>query len=280
MSTETLESKHARALEILRSLERVAVAFSAGADSTFVLKLALDALGPENVVAVTGRSASLAVHELEQAVEIARRLGARHVILDTDEMADPRYAANPVNRCFYCKSELYNRLAAFIAEHGLRAVVNGNNVDDLDDHRPGHAAAEGLPVRSPCIEAGLTKQDIRELSRRLGLPTSDKPASPCLASRIPYGEPVTPEKLRQIEAAESALHDMGFQVCRVRHHGTLARIELPADEIRRAAEPETRAHIDAVLRACGFAYVALDLRGFRSGSLNEVVQISLSRRPA
>jgi len=263
---------------ILRDLDRVAVAFSAGVDSTFVLKVALDTLGPDRVVAVTGRSDSLAAEELEEARRLAEAMGAEHVVIDTQEFDDPNYLANPENRCYFCKTELYGKLDALVTERGLKAVINGINADDLGDWRPGLTAAREHGVQAPCAEAGLTKADIRELSREMGLPTFEKPASPCLSSRIPYGEPVTPEKLRMIEAAERILHEMGFRECRVRHHGALARIEVPPERIADLMQPERRARLDAALREIGYAYVTIDLRGFRSGSLNEVIAFGKAQR--
>ncbi len=271
MSDATLDQKLGKMRDILRSLERVAVAFSAGVDSTFVLKVAAETLGSRNVIAVTGKSESLAEGELEESVRLARSMGVEHVLLETHEIDDPNYAANPVNRCYFCKSELYARLDTFIAERGLNAAVNGINADDYADWRPGIQAASEHTVRAPCAEAGMSKQDIRALSERMGLPTFDKPASPCLSSRIQYGETITPAKLKQIERAEAFLHSLGFRECRVRHHNNMARIELPVAEIDRACSPELRTRIDSALREFGYAYVAIDLRGFRSGSMNEVI---------
>lgn len=270
------EEKYRRLCDRLRGLRSVAVAFSGGADSALVLKAALDALGPAHVVAVTGRSDSLAAAELEQARVLAQMLGAEHVILDTDEFADPHYTANPSNRCYYCKTTLYAHMDRLIAERGLAAVVSGTNADDLGDFRPGLAAAGEHRVVAPLAEAGLTKADVRELSRRLGLPTFDKPASPCLSSRVPYGEEVTPKKLRMIEAAEALLHEMGIRQCRVRHHaGDLARIEVEPLWLPTLAEPETAARIDADFRRIGYRCVTLDLGGFRSGGLNATVTVGM-----
>jgi len=267
----TLEAKLEKMRDILRALKRVVVAFSAGVDSTFVLKVAVDTLGPENVVAVTGESSSLARAEFEQAAQLARVLGVEHVVILTGEFEDPNYLANPVNRCYYCRTKLYSKLEDFIAQHGFNAAVNGINADDYQDWRPGIQAAREHAVRAPCAEAGMTKQDIRALSAQMGLPTCDKPASPCLASRVQYGEQITPEKLQQIERSEALLHSLGFRECRVRHHHNLARIELRPQDMDRAMQPEIRARIEAALREYGYTYVALDLRGFRSGSMNEVV---------
>ena len=261
--------------DILRSMERVAVAFSAGVDSTFVLKVALDTLGPGNVVAVTGRSDSLAEGEFEQARELTRAMGAEHVVIDTHEFDNADYVANPPDRCYHCKTELYDRLGEFIARRGFKAAVNGINADDFDDWRPGIRAASEHGVRAPCAEAGMTKLDIRELSRRLGLPTFDKPAMPCLSSRVEIDTPVTPEKLKMIERGEAFLRSLGLRDVRVRHHGKLARVEVPADRILEFMQPEVRSRIDDELREIGFTWVAMDLRGFRSGSMNEALQLDL-----
>lgn len=261
----------------LRTLQRVAVAFSGGVDSTFVLKVAVDALGPENVLAVTGQSASIASGEFDDAVRLAATIGAEHVILDTREFEDANYLANPTNRCYYCKTELYSRMAPLVAARGIRAIVNGTNADDLGDYRPGLTAAKEHNVRAPAAEAGLTKTEIRELSAKMGLPTHDKPAAPCLSSRVQYGESITPEKLRMIERAETVLRELGFRECRVRHHDKLARIEVPAHEIERLASEELRARIDAAFREIGYQYITVDLRGFRSGSMNEVIALGIAR---
>lgn len=271
MSEPSCDQKLEKMKDILRSLERVAVAFSAGVDSTFVLKVAADTLGPENVVAVTSNTDSLAGAEYDQARQLASDMGVEHVIIQTTEFNDPNYLANPANRCYYCKSALYDQMAEFIAERGLKAAVCGINAEDYEDWRPGIKAASEHSVRAPCAEAGMTKQDIRVLSEQLGLPTFDKPAMPCLSSRIQYGEQITPEKLKQVERSEAFLRSLGFRECRVRHHNNLARIEVPADQIEAVTRPEIRAQIDAALREYGYTYVAIDLRGFRSGSGNEVI---------
>lgn len=267
---QSLDEKYARLLEIVGELESTAVAFSAGVDSTLLLKVALDVLGPERVVAVTGRSASLAREEFEAARRIAAEVGAAHVILDTDEFENPNYTSNPANRCYFCKTTLYSHLRRLIAERGIRTMVNGTIVDDLGDHRPGLVAAAEHDVRAPLAEAGFSKADVRELSQRLGLPTFDKPASPCLSSRVPYGEAVTPEKLRMIEAAEAVLHELGFRECRVRHHGSLARIEVPIGQQEQLLVPALAARVEQEFRGIGYQFVCVDLRGLRSGSLNEV----------
>lgn len=269
-----LDQKLDRMKAILRDLEKVAVAFSAGVDSTFVLGVAIDVLGADRVLAVTGKSDSLASDEYEATCELARRFGVEHVVIETNEIDNPNYASNPTNRCYFCKSTLYEQIGPVIEPRGIRHVVNGTNADDLGDYRPGLQAAAEHDVRAPAAEAGLTKQDVRDLSARMGLPTFDKPAMPCLSSRIPYGEPVTSEKLRMIEQGEAYLRkELGIGDCRVRHHGALARIEVPPDQIERLASPAVRAELDRHFRSIGYQYVSVDLRGFRSGALNEVIQL-------
>ncbi|MGQ9649274.1 MAG: ATP-dependent sacrificial sulfur transferase LarE [Phycisphaerae bacterium] len=271
MSDAALQAKLERMKEIVRELKRVAVGFSAGVDSTFLLKVAVDTLGPANVVAVTADSESLTRRELDDARKLAAQMGVEHVVIRTDEMDDPNYRANPADRCYYCKQALFRKLDEFIAQRGAMVMAIGVNTDDFSDWRPGLQASKEKGVRMPAAEAGLSKADVRALSREMGLPTYDKPSSPCLASRLPYGEEITPEKLRQIERSEAFLHLLGFHVCRVRHHGNMARIEVPADQIECLCEPQTRAKIDAALREFGYQYVAVDIHGFRSGSLNEML---------
>ncbi len=270
-----LDAKFASMREILRSLERVAVAFSAGVDSTLVLKVAVDVLGCDNVVAVTAKSDSLARSEFEDSIRLADLVGAEHVVIETDEFDNPDYLANPTNRCYYCKTTLYEHLDRFLKSRGLRFAINGINADDLGDWRPGIQAADEFGVRAPAAEAGLTKDDVRALSQRLGLPTYDKPASPCLSSRVQYGESITPAKLRMIESCEAYLHELGFRVCRVRHHDTIARIEVPVEDIPRLANGDMRSRVEAHFRKAGYQYITLDLGGFRSGSMNEVIEVGL-----
>ncbi|MHC4088733.1 MAG: ATP-dependent sacrificial sulfur transferase LarE [Planctomycetota bacterium] len=279
MEDGTLDSKYKRMQDVIRSLDRVAVAFSAGVDSTLVLKVALDVLGPGNVIAVTGNSDSLARAEFEAAKSLADGVGAEHIILDTAEFENEDYLANPENRCYYCKTTLYEDMERFIRQRGITEIINGINADDYSDWRPGIRAANEHSVRCPAAEAGLTKADLRELSQRLGLPTFDKPASPCLSSRVPYGERITPEKLRMIESCEAFLHELGLRECRVRHHDNLARIEVPAEQISRLIEPETRSRVIGHFREAGYNYVTLDLIGFRSGSMNEVIAFGQAQPP-
>ena len=261
------QARLARCQEILRELGRVIVAFSAGVDSTFLLALAVRTLGRENALGVTGLSASLAQRELEEAKELVSKIGADCEYIATGELDDPRYAANPANRCYFCKSDLFNRVLAIARDRGYEAVLSGANADDTGDFRPGMQAAKELGVRSPLLEAGLTKADIRAGSKALGLPTWDKPAMACLASRVAYGLPITIGKLGRIEQAEYVLKDLGFRQCRVRDHDTVARIEVPGDQIEQLLAH--REKVLAALKGLGYKYVTLDLQGFRSGSMNE-----------
>ncbi|HEX6370688.1 MAG TPA: ATP-dependent sacrificial sulfur transferase LarE [Longimicrobium sp.] len=261
------ESKRQRLVEVLRECGSVVVGYSGGVDSVFLARVAVDVLGARNVLAVTGKSDSIASWMEDTAREVAGRFGIPWLELETHEIDDPRYAANPSNRCYFCKSELWTRLADVARDRGLNAVLDGSNADDVGDHRPGAVAATENAVRSPLLEAGLTKAEIRAWSRELGLPTWDQPAAPCLASRIPYGIAVTPERLRQVERAELGLRALGFRDFRVRHHDGLARLEVHPAEIARVAEH--RARIAEAVRAAGFRRVLIDLQGYRRGSLNE-----------
>ncbi|MDQ3521012.1 MAG: ATP-dependent sacrificial sulfur transferase LarE [Gemmatimonadota bacterium] len=260
-------SERQRLIEILRDCGSVVIGYSGGVDSVFLARIAVDVLGSENVLAVTGRSDSIASWMADTARNVAEQFGIPWLEIDTEEMSDPRYAANPSNRCYFCKDELWSKLAGVARERGLRVVLDGSNADDVGDHRPGAVAAREHGVRSPLLEAGLTKSEIRRWSRELGLPTWDQPASPCLASRLPYGLAVTPERLRQVEAAEGALRLLGFREFRVRHHGDIARLEVSPGEF--ASLVEQRGQVNHAVRAAGFQRVLLDLDGYRRGALNE-----------
>lgn len=275
---EPLPDRYAQMRELIRSWRRVVVAYSGGVDSAFVLKVCVDVLGSDNVRAATGRSPSVPQAELVSAAELAAAIGAPHTFVDTAEFGRDEYLSNPTNRCYYCKETLYTHLEPIARGFGAAVIVNGANLDDLGDHRPGMQAAIEFAVRAPAAEASLSKAEIRVLSRELGLPTADKPASPCLSSRVPYGEPITVEKLRMIELGEACLHELGFRECRVRHHGQVARIEVPAVDIDRLLAPALRSRLDEQLRSLGFLYVTVDLRGLRSGSLNDVVRLQIPTR--
>ncbi len=266
-----LAEKYARLQAMLRSYGRVVIGFSGGVDSTLLLRVAVETLGAEHVLAVIGDSDSYPAREREEARALADGMGARWTLIRSEEMADPRFTANPAERCYYCKSDLFGRLVALAQEGGYAAVLDGNNADDVGDFRPGRRAAAELGVKSPLLEAGLAKTEVRALSRHFGLPTAEKPASACLASRIPYGTPITRDTLAAIGAAEDALRELGFRHVRVRHHGPLARIEVPCAEIARLLDADLRAHITARLRDIGYQYITLDLQGYRTGSMNEVL---------
>jgi uncharacterized protein len=272
---EGIERKERLLREILTGLGSVVVAFSGGVDSAYLAVVAADVLG-DRALAVTADSPSYPSRHREIALGVARQFSLRHEFVETAEMERPEYVANPSNRCYYCKQELFDRLTTLARERGFAAIADGNNADDRGDYRPGRQAAREHGVRSPLDEAGLTKADVRELSRRRGLRTWDQPASACLSSRIPYDSEVTVEKLRMIEQAEDVLHSLGLRHCRVRHHGEVARIELPAADMARALEPDVRAALVNDLKQIGYRYVALDLEGYRTGSLNEVLVL----RPA
>jgi uncharacterized protein len=266
-----LNDQRNRLLETLRGYGRVAVAYSGGVDSTVVAQAAFDALG-DAAIAVTAVSESLASGEIEEAQELAQQIGIRHRVIRTEEFADPNYLRNQSDRCYFCKSELYGRLAGMLAALGVDTIVSGANADDVGDHRPGMRAAAENRVRHPLQECSLAKADVRALARAWGLPTWDKPATPCLSSRIAYGEEVTPERVRMIDQAEQWLRQRGLRVLRVRYHkGDLARIEVPLDDLPRLAEADIRRNLIPAFRALGFKFITLDLEGFRSGSLNNLI---------
>jgi uncharacterized protein len=250
---------------ILRGCESVLVAYSGGVDSALVMAVAHEQLG-DRALACIGVSPSYPTREMRSAVQVAEDAGVPYRLVDTEEYLDPNYAANPVNRCYFCKSELHDRLKAIATAEGWQVVMDGNNASDLGEFRPGMDAARERAVRSPLVEAGIAKPEVRQIAQHLGLPVWDKPAMACLSSRVPHGTAITPELLRQIETAEDVLVDLGFTQFRVRHHTEIARIELPAEDFARAI-----AHHQTIVegvRAAGYRFVALDLAGFRSGSLN------------
>jgi pyridinium-3,5-biscarboxylic acid mononucleotide sulfurtransferase len=266
-----MNTKEQALRDTLASLGSVVVAYSGGVDSAYLALMAKRTLG-DRAVAITADSPSYPERHRQMAAQIAEQFGLRHEIIHTSELERPEYRANPANRCYYCKHELYTHLSR-IAEDRHATVVDGNNADDRGDFRPGRQAAREFGVRSPLDEVNLTKDEIRELSRQAGLPTWDEPASACLSSRIPYHTEVTDAKLRMIERAEQALHALGFRLCRVRHHDELARVEIARADMPRAAEPDTAAAIVRELKAVGYRYVSLDLQGYRTGSLNEGLRL-------
>ena len=268
-----LEAKTQFLQRTLSGLERAVVAYSGGVDSTFLAKMAYDALGGQ-AMAVTAVSPSLARAERDDATRFAAQIGIRHEFIETRELDNPAYRANDSSRCFHCKAELFDRLREFVAERGVQHMLYGPVIDDLGDFRPGMAASRERGARAPLVEAGLRKAEVRELSKRLGLSSWDKPAVACLSSRVAYGSQVTVEKLRQIEDAEALLRAEGFRELRVRHHGPIARIEVPESELARFTQDSARRQrIIQGLKTLGFTYVTLDLQGFRSGAMNEALPV-------
>lgn len=268
-----IASKRDRLLDLLRSYGSCAVAFSGGLDSTVLAHAAQLALGDRSV-AVTGHSPSLAAGELDEARQIARQIGIRHEVVETAELSIPAYQANQADRCYHCKNELFGQVERLAKCLDMAIVADGSNRDDHSDHRPGLQAARHRNVQSPLAECGLSKPEIRQLAEFWGLPTWNKPATPCLSSRIAYGEQVTPERLDRIDRAERFLHDRGFQPLRVRYHrGDMARIEVPLEQVPRFVDPQLCRKVVEYFKSIGFRYISLDLEGFRSGSMNAVLPV-------
>ena len=266
----TLIAKEERLRDIFRELDSVIVAYSGGVDSSYVAYVANAELGPR-AVCITGESASLPEYQRAEIESVVKKFGFQHEIIPTEELENPGYRANNPDRCFFCKDELYTKLESVARTRGIKSIVDGSTVDDLGDYRPGRRAASQHAVRSPLIEAGLSKSDVRELSRRVSLPTWDKPASPCLSSRIAYGTTVTIERLSKVDRGEAILREFGFREFRVRHHDQLVRIEIAPVEMHRVLRKDLIDELARRFRELGFKYVTLDLEGFRSGSMNEVL---------
>jgi uncharacterized protein len=272
----TAAEKLARLRETIAGYGSAVVCFSGGVDSTFLLRVAHDVLG-EGCVALTAVSVTMAASERAGAVELGRSLGVRHEVIESNEMERPGFAANPVDRCYHCKAELLEIAQPAAERLGLGAVLLGTNMDDLGDHRPGLKAADERGARHPLVEAGLTKAEIRELSRELGLATWDKPQLACLSSRFPYGTEITPERLRQVDEFEEGLRGLGFRQLRVRYHGEVARLELDLEGMGKVMEPGVREAVVTLGRRSGFTFVALDLAGFASGSMNRLIGLRRTR---
>ena len=261
--------------ELFRTMDSILVAFSGGVDSTYVAYVANEELG-SRALCVTGVSPSLASNQREEVAALVNRFGLRHEIINTEEMDDPAYTRNEGDRCYFCKSELYSKLAPLAGERSAAFVVDGSTTDDLGDYRPGRAAAGERGVRSPLVEVGMSKREVRIMSRRAGLPTWDKPASPCLSSRLAYGTPVTIERLSAVDRGEAVMRVMGFREFRVRHHGELVRLEIAPSELDKALRREVVDELARRFRELGFRYVTLDLHGYRTGAMNEVLKSVIS----
>ena len=270
MATAALSDKYETLTQLIGGMGRTLIAFSGGVDSTFLAKVAHGVLS-RDAVAVTALSPTYPATELEEAKELAAAIGIEHRLIETHELEKEEYAVNNPDRCFHCKKELFTEMHVIAEAEGFDTIIYGGIMDDLGDHRPGMEAAELLSARAPLLEAELQKHEIRELSKELGLPTWNKPGGACLASRIPYGSRVTLEKLRQVDQAEHFLHKLGFRLVRVRHHGDIARIEAPPADLPRLFQNEAHTRAVAALKEIGFKYVALDMQGYRSGSLNETL---------
>ncbi|MGI9860650.1 ATP-dependent sacrificial sulfur transferase LarE [Moorella naiadis] len=266
-----LATKLATLQEKLQEWESILIAYSGGVDSSLLLKVA--SMTPVKVLAVTAASPTYPQVEIDAATNLAKELGVQHMVMNSKEMDNPEFCANPPERCYHCKKELFADLQKLAREHGLKVIVDGANVDDCDDFRPGRKAAQEYGVKSPLQEAGLTKADIRQLARHLGLPNWDKPSMACLSSRIPYGQAITPAKLAQVNAAEAYLRQLGLQELRVRHHGSIARIEVNAAAFALLIDNQVRQALVNHFHEIGFTYIALDLEGFRSGSMNAVLPV-------